>query len=280
MKNFRAGWFFGAFILCLSASTAAIAIEDEDVAMDEGEEAMLANSAQDPDTVMLGDMVVERDALEVDGNPSSRGAAKARVKLWQDGVLPIVFHKSISSEKRKQFFDACKIWEGVANVKCKKGYYKRRRLWVTQSKLGCFSLWGMGFHFVALRRWMNLQATGCWSQSTLLHEMGHALGLIHEHQRSDRDDFVTIHSKNADKGILGLNVLVNFNHQGSNPLTPYDFRSIMHYSRVAFSKNGNDTIVPKPGYEEYLNIIGRVPSISESDAKAMAALYGPPSQSN
>lgn len=32
----------------------------------------------------------------------------------------------------------------------------------------------------------------CGSDGTAAHELGHALGLIHEHQRADRDDFVTV----------------------------------------------------------------------------------------
>src|SRR5262245_58905151 len=35
------------------------------------------------------------------------------------------------------------------------------------------------------------------NSSALLHEMGHTVGLWHEHQRQDRDNYVTIHLENV-----------------------------------------------------------------------------------
>lgn len=36
---------------------------------------------------------------------------------------------------------------------------------------------------------------------------------------------------------------------------PYDFRSVMHYSNMAFSANGRATIIPKVDFFTYINII-------------------------
>jgi hypothetical protein len=68
---------------------------------------------------------------------------------------------------------------------------------------------------------------GGFSRGNILHEMGHAVGLFHEHQRPDRDEYVTVAGGNA----------TNYGRKDPNEvllLTPYDYLSIMHYPMTAF----------------------------------------------
>ena len=70
------------------------------------------------------------------------------------------------------------------------------------------------------------------------HEIGHTLGVDHEHQRSDRDKYITVHYENC-VGNEGSYTLISDtdNHR------EYDFESIMHYFDTAFSTNGERTMV-------------------------------------
>ncbi|CAL8136219.1 unnamed protein product [Orchesella dallaii] len=61
---------------------------------------------------------------------------------------------------------------------------------------------------------------GCRTMSTMVHELGHTLCLGHEHQREDRDDYVTY------SGCHQVPTKYTNNHV---PKGIYDYRSIMHY---------------------------------------------------
>uniref|UniRef100_A0A803J2A6 Metalloendopeptidase n=1 Tax=Xenopus tropicalis TaxID=8364 RepID=A0A803J2A6_XENTR len=89
---------------------------------------------------------------------------------------------------------------------------------------------------------VELDASGCMSVGIIEHELIHALGFYHEQNRSDRDDYVTIHPENVIPGYLS-----NFKKYDTNNLgIEYDYSSVMHYARDAFSSNRNITIEPKP----------------------------------
>ena len=78
---------------------------------------------------------------------------------------------------------------------------------------------------------------------TILHEMGHAIGLYHEQSRVDRDVYITLLNQNIIKSLkANFNpVLDNVQKNGL-----YDYASIMHYQAFTFSKNGEPTIETIP----------------------------------
>lgn len=97
-----------------------------------------------------------------------------------------------------------------------------------------------------------------------------ALGYDHMHSHADRNKFVDIKWGNIDKDAIS-----NFDtvdpRKFSNFGTTYDLYSVMHYDKTAFSKNGQETIVPRN--RRYRNIIGQRIGLSRGDAKRVNNMY-------
>lgn len=106
---------------------------------------------------------------------------------------------------------------------------------------GCSSVVGR----VGGRQVVNLQSPDCFIFfGTSLHELMHVAGWKHEQNREERDNFVIIRTNNIEPGREQ-----NFDKAKPGQTTAfgvgYDYASVMHYSAVAFSKNGQPTIEAK-----------------------------------
>ena len=79
--------------------------------------------------------------------------------------------------------------------------------------------------------YINLGANpSCFTLDTLLHEIMHALGFDHEHQRPDRDNFVEIDST-VDK--ISYDNAIEIKHLMNTYGLPYDVCSITHYENMS-----------------------------------------------
>jgi hypothetical protein len=90
------------------------------------------------------------------------------------------------------------------------------------------------------QQFVTLQNPGC-DVGRAIHEIGHVVGFWHEQSRQDRDTFVVIH---WDKIQPGREHNFNQHISDGDDVGPYDYGSIMHYERNAFSIDGSDTITP------------------------------------
>lgn len=220
------------------------------------------------DYVFLSDdMIVEKDTNS-HPNALESGRSKAGVDLsavdavyWRQGLIPVSFERGFTSSEKALFFAACETWSIAAKIKCReKTDSDRKYLRVTFSEPGCFSQYGQSQSKDFT--WMNLarsipagphapQGT-CLTKGIITHELGHALGMIHEHQRPDRDQYVIVHSENVVPGSTNFTKFKVARNMG-----PYDFLSIMHYTRYNSSANGHPTMSPRPQFSQFTSFIGQ-----------------------
>lgn len=118
------------------------------------------------------------------------------------------------------------------------------------------------------------------TEATILHEMGHVIGLWHEQSRSDRDTYVSVNYQNLIKGSRFNFDIIQDNVQN---LTFYDYASLMQYPAYSFTRNGGPSIETIPAGMPIGSFDGiPVPTTTDysaGDKEGVERLYGmPPTQ--
>lgn len=190
-------------------------------------------------------------------------------RLWPGGVMPYEIDPTVNAGLRREIEAAAAELNSRTRLKIRPRTPLDSDYMVfnVQNPGGtCDSVLGRKGGAQAVR------INGC-AKITIMHEILHAAGFDHEHQRSDRDAFVTIVWENVDPAHRVWLERIDDNRTTH---TPYDHQSIMHYQSTAFSRNGGPTIVSRiPG----VNVQG-VQKLSSLDIQAIDRVYaGGPSDS-
>uniref|UniRef100_A0A667ZV39 Metalloendopeptidase n=1 Tax=Myripristis murdjan TaxID=586833 RepID=A0A667ZV39_9TELE len=112
--------------------------------------------------------------------------------------------------------------------------------------------------------------SNCDRLGTVEHEFLHALGFWHEQSRADRDDYVNIMWDRIEPGKE--HNFKTYDDTVSSALNvPYDYGSVMHYSKTAFNIASDPTIVTK--IPQFMDVIGQRMEFSDSDLLKLNRLY-------
>jgi uncharacterized protein YhbP (UPF0306 family) len=159
---------------------------------------------------------------------------------WPSNQIPFRFLANITDDMKNEIREAIKNWEDNTQIRFRNksqsddAFISFKR---DDGIAGCGSS-HVGYNGGEIT--IRLKET-C-DVKTVIHELAHAIGIHHEMKRPDRNEFVRILWDNINDDRehnftkLNQNECVLFGN--------YDFESIMHYSKTAFSDNGEDTIVP------------------------------------
>jgi hypothetical protein len=196
-----------------------------------------------------------------------------RQLYWEWGVIPYEMAPNFSEAERQRIRAGMDLWGRTAPVTFVPRTTQTGFLAVTRDEVAdpqtaspCFGAVG---HRLGTMSRVNLGGACSASNRNILHELGHVLGFHHEHQRPDRDNYITI-----DIGNVAGNARFAFDRYAFPAFGPYDFGSVMHYGSNFFALDlSRPTIIPKPQYENEGRAMGLAQAPSDNDHNMMAALY-------
>jgi Astacin (Peptidase family M12A) len=195
------------------------------------------------------------------------------VKLWDEfgGVVWYRFDANVSADVRTKVKNAAKVWNdiGFRIMEWGRGGKDREYVRVTTAidplyEWSCYATIGRGSQS-SISGIVNQYAAG--SRCTMhdyIHEWGHILGLLHETDRSDRDQYLDIIDPYCIDSTYGRS------------FGAYDFDSIMHYDAYNRDADGNKTNIcfrPKPSTGRGIDSIGFTERLSAGDIAVMNFLY-------
>ncbi|RYD22422.1 MAG: hypothetical protein EOP88_08180 [Verrucomicrobiaceae bacterium] len=183
---------------------------------------------------------------------------------WPGGVIPYEFDPALSAAQKETYLDGLREYGLAGNITFVARTSQTPYVLFKYSPTGPNLVSGSNPQVVEI----NLLTRG-----QICHEMGHSLGLEHEHQRANRDDFIQVNYSNVVAGNNSVfDVLPTAVQFGT-----YDFESVMHYGRDVLSTQPGvlDTIAVKPAYQKYQRRLSNA-ALSSGDRALVAHLYGPP----
>lgn len=220
--------------------------------------------------IVEGDMIIgtveELEGTQKKADPVAHGVAiSGEIYRWPDGILPYQVDADLSQSIQQRITEAIEHWEAhtpirfVQRTPSNQSTYPDYVLFVNEDT-GCWAVVGKR----GGEQKINLSEQ-C-STGNAIHEIGHTLGLFHEQSREDRDQFVRIVWENIapEKEHNFEQHIIDADDIGS-----YDYGSIMHYPRDAFSKNGLPTIETLDPHAQ----IGQREGLSHGDIETILMLY-------
>jgi len=213
--------------------------------------------------VIEGDIVVDPVSSQSTLSLGQSAAiASGPIELWPGGVVPYALHPSLADVERVH--DAIAHWHARTGISLVPRSTEADYLHFEPGD-GCSSFVGMRGGVQAIRL-----HPAC-DTGSVIHEIGHAVGLWHEQSRHDRDAHIEVRFENIEEGRA--HNFEKYAEGAGADAGPYDFGSIMHYPAWAFSRNGHHTIVPRSTLPAGV-VLGQRDGLSAGDVAGVEALYG------
>jgi hypothetical protein len=215
--------------------------------------------ARHGDTLLInGDIVIPAaEEWHTDGNVTSGG-------VWPNRTVVYQFDPSVDAATRQSVLNAMNPWRqaGINFLQRTNQYYyvNIRGAYYPEYPWVCGAT--VGFQMTN-----TYYAASACRVRDYVHEWGHIIGLHHEHNRHDRDQYVTILSSDPGFNIVGT---------AGYEWGPYDFGSIMHYDAYGRNSDGSinfGQILIQPRDGRHPSSFGFNETPSAGDLDAVQGLY-------
>ncbi|MEN8006463.1 MAG: M12 family metallopeptidase [Candidatus Krumholzibacteriota bacterium] len=260
----------GVLLLWSGAASSSTFLPEQPKALSPDQIDLLKTLPPGQTYLMIDDMKFKVSNLEKSGFVGDR---------WTDGIVYYTFDGGVTAAQRDNWRLGAFHWTCAADLQFIEGEGDGDYIFVFTGS-GNWSEVGMtgGEQEMSIVSWNRI--------FTISHEIGHALGLIHEQSRSDRDSFVQVHLDRVCQDCCsGDPCDHNFDIEGSSDnYGDYDFDSVMHYPQCAFNicadcsadlANCRTITVLEPWAGEWQDRIGQREYLSVRDKAGMAARYSP-----
>ncbi|GFS76025.1 zinc metalloproteinase nas-15 [Nephila pilipes] len=123
-----------------------------------------------------------------------RTALRDPRRRWTDGIIPYELSSKYNTEQKNKILKAMSEFHNKTCVRFVKRTNEHYYIHI-EPEQRCSSVVGISVRNVS----RVLISDGCYDRGTLLHELMHVLGFVHEQNRPDRDQYILVMWDNIDK---------------------------------------------------------------------------------
>ncbi|EJW72634.1 hypothetical protein WUBG_16456 [Wuchereria bancrofti] len=185
---------------------------------------------------------------------------------WFQFPIKYRFDESLDILHISQILKALEIWQSNTCIKFENDQEASGDYIEFFEGDGCYSMVGRfgGRQGISIGK-------GCERIGTIIHEVGHTLGLWHEQSRPDAEEYITVVKEYIIPSYIS-EFLKRSEHEIATFNVPYDLGSIMHYGSTAFSVDQKSkTLLTKDPF--YQMTIGQRDSLSFYNIKLINEAY-------
>ena len=198
---------------------------------------------QEGDSFILGDMIFTEKSLEATNSEEAQKGVMRKTSRWgKDSrglyLVPYTIDPNLSQTNKNRISTAITNFSRKTKIRFVRRTNQKDYVHFKKGT-GCSSFVGR----IGGKQNITLEL-GC-STGVTIHEMAHAIGMVHEHQHYLRNNYVKILWDNIKKDKVNNNFPV-YSYNSTNT-TSFDFSSIMLYGSYIFSKNGKPTMTKRNG---------------------------------
>lgn len=223
--------------------------------------------------IWQGDILLRDDEISPSLAASKESGALILGRQWPGRVIPYVFDAGLPAAMRTEITSAMEHFWG--SFKFVTRTTERDYVRFKPDDDVCASSMGRigGEQFVTVPDW-------CF-RYTLVHELGHTLGLFHEQSRRDRDTYLKVDVSNVKSELRDNFATYVAQGLAGQDMYPFDFNSIMLYGSMVptswlLDSNGSNTVMRRITPAGNITFSNQITGLSAADIRTLDRSHAMP----